>query len=111
MSYRELTEDFAVSTQISVEEVAEIAEAGFKSIICNRPDGEDLGQPSAEAIENACRKHGLRFYYVPIRNQADLPDAVPHQAEIMRNAKGPFLAYCRSGDRSVILWNIIARMT
>ena len=111
MSYQQLAEDFAVASQITVDDIADIAEAGFRSIICNRPDGEDLGQPSAETIENACKKHGLRFYYVPFRSQADLPDAVPHQAEIMRNARGPFLAYCRSGNRSTILWSIIARMS
>ena len=110
MNYQQLAEDFAASTQISVEDVADIAEAGFKSIICNRPDGEDLGQPSAETIEAACREHGLRFYHVPVTSQADLPVAVPHQAEIMRNSKGPFFAYCRSGNRSTILWSIIARM-
>ncbi len=111
MSYQQLSEDFAVSSQISVDDLTEIAEAGFKSIICNRPDGEDFGQPSAETISNACKQNGLRFYHVPVKGQIDLPDAVPHQAEIMRKAKGPFFAYCRSGNRSTILWNIIARMT
>jgi uncharacterized protein (TIGR01244 family) len=111
MSYEQLAEDFAVSSQISIDDLEEIAAAGFKSVICNRPDGEDFGQPSAEAIQNACRQHGLRFYHVPVTGQVDLPDAIPQQAEIMRKAKGPFFAYCRSGNRSTILWNIISRMT
>lgn len=111
MGYDHLAENFAVSSQISVDDLADIAEAGFKSVICNRPDGEDFGQPSAETIEIACRQHGLRFYHVPIKGQIDLPEAVPQQAEIMRKAKGPFFAYCRSGNRSAILWNIISRMT
>jgi sulfide:quinone oxidoreductase len=41
-----LTPAFAVAPQISPEDVQAIAAAGYKSIICNRPDDEGDGQPS-----------------------------------------------------------------
>ncbi|OZB14271.1 MAG: TIGR01244 family protein, partial [Hyphomonas sp. 34-62-18] len=37
---RRVTPDFAVAPQISEADVEEIAAAGFKTIIANRPDGE-----------------------------------------------------------------------
>ncbi|TJV43384.1 MAG: TIGR01244 family phosphatase, partial [Mesorhizobium sp.] len=51
MEYRQITEDYSVSGQIQPEEVAAIKAAGFKSVICNRPDDEQPGQPSADTVK------------------------------------------------------------
>ena len=53
MNARQISEDYTVSPQISVEDVKEIKAAGFRSVICNRPDNEDPGQPSADTIRQA----------------------------------------------------------
>ena len=39
---RKVTETLSVSPQIQDQDVAAIAAAGFRAILCNRPDGEDL---------------------------------------------------------------------
>ena len=41
MEIRQITEDYAVAPQIGMEHVKLIKVAGFKSVICNRPDTED----------------------------------------------------------------------
>ena len=46
-----LSDSVAVSEQISVEDVAAIAAAGFQVLINNRPDGEESGQPDSAEIE------------------------------------------------------------
>ena len=46
MDLRKITEKVSVSPQITVEDMAAIKAAGFRAIICNRPDGE--GRGSAE---------------------------------------------------------------
>src|SRR3546814_14684481 len=38
----------------------------FRSIVCNRPDGEEAGQPTAAAIAAAAEAHGLRFVHIPV---------------------------------------------
>ena len=61
MEYRQITDDYAVSGQIVTDDVAAIKEAGFRSIICNRPDDEQPGQPSAAEIAVAVEAAGARF--------------------------------------------------
>ncbi|MFY8032624.1 MAG: beta-lactamase hydrolase domain-containing protein, partial [Devosia sp.] len=39
--YRAVDADFAVAGQISPDDVAKLAEAGFKTILCARPDNEE----------------------------------------------------------------------
>ena len=56
MEYRQITEDYAVSGQIAAEDVGAIKAAGFRSVICNRPDEEQPGQPSHAVIEAAVDK-------------------------------------------------------
>ncbi len=44
--FRRVTEDFSTAPQISVADVAEAARLGFRTIINNRPDGEDPSAPA-----------------------------------------------------------------
>ena len=53
MDIRKITDKTSVSPQITVEDMAAIKDAGFRAIICNRPDGEGADQPSFEEIEAA----------------------------------------------------------
>ena len=53
MNSYKLTETLAVSGQISAELVADIAAAGYKVLLNNRPDGEEGGQPSSAEIAEA----------------------------------------------------------
>ncbi len=110
MKYQQLASDFAVASQIAVADVAKIASDGYRCIICNRPDHEDAGQPTVAEIREACVASGLEFHHVPIAGNALNHEAVLEQMNIMANAPGPCLAYCRSGNRSTIIWNVIQRM-
>ncbi len=110
MKYQQLSSDFAVASQISVADVAKIAAEGYRCIICNRPDHEDAGQPTVAEIRDACDAVGLELHHVPIAGDALNHEAVLEQMNIMTNAEGPYLAYCRSGNRSTVIWNVIQRM-
>lgn len=101
--FRFVTDDFAVSGQISAADVAVAAAMGFRLIVNNRPDGEAPGQPSGAAIEAAALAAGLAYVHVPV---AGRPNA--EQVEAVRvavgEASGKVLAYCRSGTRSIVAW-------
>ncbi|MFZ9061746.1 MAG: beta-lactamase hydrolase domain-containing protein, partial [Steroidobacteraceae bacterium] len=58
MHINKLTEDYAVCAQIQAADVAAIKAAGYRSIICNRPDGEELGQPPVTEIAAAAKAEG-----------------------------------------------------
>ncbi len=90
-----------VSGQIAPADVAEAAAAGVKTIINNRPDGEEPGQPASREIEAAAEEAGLGYRHIPITTSFS-----PAQIETMAEAleQGPALAFCRSGSRSAWLW-------
>ncbi len=66
MDIKQINEKTAVGGQITASEVKEIAAAGFRSIICNRPDGEGADKPFFAEIEKAAKSAGLKSRYIPI---------------------------------------------
>ena len=104
MQIRPLTDDYAVSAQIQPEDVAEIAAAGYKTIICNRPDNEDPGQPDHGSIEAAARAAGLTFRFIPVISGGMTDADVAAQTQALAEVPGPVFAYCRSGTRCTNLY-------
>jgi len=107
MNYRQIADDYAVSPQISVEDVAAIKAAGFKSVICNRPDNEDPGQPSADTIKAAVEAAGLQFLWIPVISGQLTAENVEDQADALQSLPGPVFAYCRSGTRCTNLYALV----
>ena len=68
MDIRKISKELAVSPQIAAADVAAIAGAGYRSIICNRPDGEGNDQPLFHEIEEAARAAGLGAHYLPVES-------------------------------------------
>lgn len=105
-----LTPQFAVLPQPSLENVAALASAGYQSLICNRYDGEDADQPSADRVAQVARAAGMTFVHIPIAS----PDISPADAHAMAAALArcpqPIAAYCRSGARSKALYDAAQNM-
>ena len=110
MQIRQLTEAYAVSPQISVEDVAAIKAAGYRAVICNRPDNEDPSQPPHEEIRKAVEAAGLDFRWVPVVSGHMTAENVVDQQAALEDLPGPVLAYCRSGTRSGNLYMAIQQM-
>lgn len=101
---RQVTDSFAVAPQISEDDVAEIAAAGFKTIIANRPDGEGgIDQPRMGAIRTKAEELGLTFVAIPFSG-APTPDILERIGAALAEAPAPVLAYCRTGTRSITAW-------
>ena len=103
--FRRVTDQIAVSPQISESDLDEAVRQGFKLVINNRPDGEDPSQPSSAQIEAAAKARGLDYAYIPVRG-GPTPDQVEAERKLLEDAPGPVLAYCRSGTRSIITWSL-----
>ncbi|MEM8731410.1 MAG: TIGR01244 family sulfur transferase [Pseudomonadota bacterium] len=104
MDVRQLTETYSVSPQIAVEDLAGIAEAGFTTVICNRPDEEVPPSHQAAAIAAAAEAQGLTFQLLPLTHQTMTPDNITRHRAFIDGSEGPALAYCASGTRSTIAW-------
>ncbi|NQZ30578.1 MAG: TIGR01244 family phosphatase [Oceanospirillaceae bacterium] len=104
MELHQLTPFLSVSPQLNVADVEEIAAAGFKTIICNRPDGEGDNQPISDELQSACKAVGINWQYLPV-NPRDYTDQQAMEfGELVSAAAHPVLAYCRTGTRCTNLW-------
>jgi uncharacterized protein (TIGR01244 family) len=104
MTVYRLSETCAVSSQIQPADVAAIAAEGFTTIICNRPDGEDFGQPAASDVASECDAQDITFKMIPIDRSGISMEMVEEFRNAVAASEGMVLAYCRSGQRSSVLW-------
>ena len=104
MKIVKLTDELAVSDQITPSDVAAIAAAGYGVLVNNRPDGEESGQPSSDQIAVAAESAGLLYYHLPI-TAANFPGPEVDQiAKLLDDSEVPVLAFCRTGTRCTNLW-------
>lgn len=109
MAITEITPAYSVSPQIAVEDVAAIKALGFRSIMCNRPDGEGPDQTPEAEVRAEAERLGLAFAYVPVvSGQIDEGNVADFRAAFEDLPK-PVLAYCRSGTRCQNLWMLAGR--
>jgi sulfide:quinone oxidoreductase len=101
-----LTETLCVTGQLAPADLQAIAAAGFKSIVCNRPDAEVEGQPSFVQLATAAGHSGLRLelHFLPVVSGKVTAADGRRFAELITRLPLPVLAYCRSGTRSATLW-------
>lgn len=101
ITVNQLNQEFSFTGQISIEDIAELARLGFKTIINNRPDFEGGDeQPQSAALEAAAKAYGLSYVHIPV-----VPNHIqPHQIEAFRDAfnhaEKPILGFCKTGNRA-----------
>jgi uncharacterized protein (TIGR01244 family) len=104
-----LSERFAISGQVTPDQLADLKARGYDTIISLRPDGESPDQPSAAQMNDAARSNGVAFAYVPVASAAvsDAAVAALSQALAVTSGKGRVLLYCRSGSRAARTWSLL----
>lgn len=100
-----ITPGFAVTSAMAPEDFAHAAALGFRSIINNRPDGEDPRQLTGADEARFAAAAGLGYAHIPATKLELFSDAVvePMQRAVA-DLEGPILAHCQSGIRSAIAW-------
>ena len=102
--FRQITETVFASPQIGTAAIAEAKALGIVRIVNNRPEGESDDQVPGEVIEAEARAAGIDYVAIPVGHGGFSQAQVDAMAEALDSAKGPVLAYCRSGTRSTLLW-------
>jgi uncharacterized protein (TIGR01244 family) len=105
--YRTLDETIAVAGQITPDQVAAVADAGFRTIVCARPDHEEPGQPTFAEIAAAARAAGLEAVHIPVSGWVG-EDQVSRMRQVLADLALPVFSYCRSGARSAALYEAAA---
>ena len=104
MDIKALTPELSVSPQILALDLRDIAQAGFRSIICNRPDGEGADQPGYSELARAAKDQGLEARYLPAESGKVSDEQGVAFGKLMAELPKPVLAYCRTGMRSTTMW-------
>jgi sulfide:quinone oxidoreductase len=104
MQPRQLTEQLSVAPQIAAADMPAIVAQGFRSVVNNRPDDEEPGQPDNAALEAAAHAAGLEWRHIPVVSGKVNDDQVRSFSEALAQLPGPVLAFCRSGTRCSALW-------
>ena len=103
MKLAHVSDTFAVSPQVEPSDMRGLADAGFSTVICNRPDGEEPGQPTVASMRESAEEAGLAFHYIPVSGGEFPPVAIKAFAKVREEADGKVLAFCRTGTRSITL--------
>ena len=106
MDIKKLTTGLSVSPQIVASDLQSLKDAGFRAIICNRPDGEGADQPTFDEIAAVAKKVGLETTYIPIVAGKVTDEDADAFNTALTELPGPVLAYCRTGTRSATLWSL-----
>jgi uncharacterized protein (TIGR01244 family) len=97
-------QDFAVAPQVTANDIADLAKEGVKTLINNRPDGEEPGQLSSADARAQAEQLGLQYVYLPVRTDTITAADVDAFARALKNSPKPILAHCRSGTRCYLMW-------
>lgn len=98
---QQLSRDLCVAGQLDASAMAWAAQAGFKSVVNNRPDFEGgPDQPTNASIEAAALAAGLSYVFLPVHSSYQTPEEIARFGELVEHLPKPILAFCRSGARS-----------
>ena len=106
MDLRPLSRTLTVCGQILPDDLPAIVQAGYRSIICNRPDGEAPDQPDFAEIAAAAEAAGLPARHMPVVAETLTPGKAAEFGALLEDLPGPVLAYCRSGARCTKLFEL-----
>lgn len=94
----QLSAQLSVCGQPQEGDFAEIAAAGYKSVVNNRPAGEDPTQLDPAFEAELAQRHGLAYAHVPVPPLTAA--AVDAMRAALKSLPQPVLVHCRSGTRS-----------
>ena len=104
MNINKISPEYSVSAQICADDLPNIVTAGFKSIICNRPDTENPKKLQIKTLKLRTTAAGLEFAENVFGPSTFGMDKIDRQCQLLVEMSGPVLAYCASGSRCSVIW-------
>lgn len=94
----------AVTMQPNESDIVRLAALGYRTIINNRPDGEEAGQMPAASARAEAERLGLAYVHIPVMIDTIGTADVTAFDTAIRQSPNPVVAHCRTGTRSYLLW-------
>ena len=99
-----LTPNLSALPQPAAEDIGELADRGYRSIISNRPDDEAPDQPKWNDLKAAALARGMDAVHIPVV-ASEIGEADIHAfRKALERLPKPIAAFCRTGTRSTLLW-------
>ncbi|MCF6193039.1 MAG: TIGR01244 family sulfur transferase [Kangiellaceae bacterium] len=106
MNLQQLHDNFSISEQITLEDIKTLAAHGVKTIICNRPDGEEPNQIACAEIKATAEANGINFVHIPVPGRDVPAESLQEFMCVIEENDSKVHAYCRTGTRSSIFWQL-----
>ncbi len=107
MQITKITDGFSTSTQLAYNHMQKLADAGYETIINNRPDGEDAAQPLSKALKKSAKQAGLKYHHIPFKPGRFTPEDQVKFKKALEQSGGPVLAFCRTGMRAKTIYKSV----
>lgn len=105
MAIEKIADYLYVSKQLDERLARRVAQYEIKTVICNRPDGEEPNQPNFEAVQAWLKQNGIEHViYLPVEMDNIDDESLENFKQAVAQSPAPILAYCRSGTRSSMMW-------
>lgn len=103
--FRKLASGVSVAGALTLQDIDEVAQQGFRTLINFRVDGESVQQVESRDARQAAERLGLMYIHIPASKHELFTDAVVDAAsEAFAASQGPVLAHCAGGQRAAIVW-------
>lgn len=102
--FKRLDDTLSVAAQLRADDIKAAADAGFKSIINNRPDQESDDQPSSDEMAALALAHGINYSHQPVVSGQITEQNIDDFSQLLATTRAPVLAFCRTGTRCTFLW-------
>ena len=106
MNKKQFSPEFSVSDQLELTDLPELAAAGIRTLICNRPDKEAPGQLAYADLALAAEALGMQSVQLPVVSDTINSRQEREFGALLETHPGPVHAWCRSGLRSATLWSL-----
>jgi uncharacterized protein (TIGR01244 family) len=104
LPYQRQLGDLITCGQLEVSQLQQLADAGIKTLIFNRPDAEEVGQPAVVALAVEAQRLGMAWVFQPvISGQVSRVEGAEF-GRLYAQAAKPAVAFCRTGARCGCLW-------
>jgi uncharacterized protein (TIGR01244 family) len=88
-------------------DIEALAASGVRTIVNNRPDGEDPGQLPADEARLLAEARGIAYHHIPVTAATLTRGDVDAMEAVLAAAEQPIVLHCRSGTRSTLLWGLV----
>ena len=104
MKIQQLSTQVYIADQLYVSDINILLKLGINSVINNRPDNEEVGQPLSDNLSQFLETSGIDYEYLPIVPGIYTQAKIDKFTKLYGAMKKPLLIFCRTGNRAVNLW-------